>query len=64
MNKEGLAARVVDRQQVHRSISRKEMLDLFDFVDDETHDVERHPASLVASSDEVMQSLISKHHPR
>lgn len=36
MNKEGLAARVVDRQQVHRTVSREEMLDLFDFVDDES----------------------------
>ncbi|XP_057784554.1 LOW QUALITY PROTEIN: protein CHROMATIN REMODELING 20-like [Salvia miltiorrhiza] len=36
VNKEGLAARVVDRQQVHRTISKEEMVDLFDFVDDES----------------------------
>uniref|UniRef100_A0A5B7C3W7 ATP-dependent helicase ATRX n=1 Tax=Davidia involucrata TaxID=16924 RepID=A0A5B7C3W7_DAVIN len=35
VTKEGLAARVVDRQQVHRTISKEEMLHLFDFGDDE-----------------------------
>ncbi|KAL9234971.1 hypothetical protein vseg_009778 [Gypsophila vaccaria] len=35
VQKEGLAARVVDRQQVHRSMSKEEMLHLFDFGDDE-----------------------------
>lgn len=35
MTKEGLAARVVDRQQVHRTISKEEMLHLFEFDDDE-----------------------------
>lgn len=88
MNKEGLAARVVDRQQVHRTISKEEMLDLFDFVDDESAHVsrdlgqehavdkantagsvgdvlkQRQPPSLGASSDKVMQSLISRHQPR
>lgn len=88
MNKEGLAARVVDRQQVHRTISKEEMLDLFDFVDDESAHVshglgqehvvdkahstgsvggvlkQRQLPSLGASSDKVMQSLISKHQPR
>ncbi|GAV83009.1 SNF2_N domain-containing protein/Helicase_C domain-containing protein [Cephalotus follicularis] len=38
VTKEGLAARVVDRQQVHRTISREEMLHLFEFGDDETLD--------------------------
>lgn len=35
MTKEGLAARVVDRQQVHRTISKEEMLHLFEFDDDD-----------------------------
>lgn len=35
VTKESLAARVVDRQQVHRTISKEEMLHLFDFSDDE-----------------------------
>ncbi|XP_059628567.1 protein CHROMATIN REMODELING 20 isoform X2 [Cornus florida] len=38
VTKEGLAARVVDRQQVHRTISKEEMLHLFDFGDDEIVD--------------------------
>ncbi|KAM5561744.1 protein CHROMATIN REMODELING 20 [Rosa sericea] len=38
VTKEGLAARVVDRQQVHRTISKEEMLHLFEFGDDENHD--------------------------
>ncbi|KAL6641027.1 hypothetical protein ACP70R_019208 [Stipagrostis hirtigluma subsp. patula] len=35
VTKEGLAARVVDRQQVSRTISKEEMLHLFEFGDDE-----------------------------
>jgi transcriptional regulator ATRX len=35
VTKEGLAARVVDRQQVHRTISKEEMLHLFEFDDDD-----------------------------
>lgn len=35
MTKEGLAARVVDRQQVSRTISKEEMLHLFEFGDEE-----------------------------
>lgn len=38
VTKEGLAARVVDRQQVHRTMSREEMLHLFEFGDDENTD--------------------------
>lgn len=38
VTKEGLAARVVDRQQVHRTISKEEMLHLFDFGDEENID--------------------------
>ncbi|KAF7133119.1 hypothetical protein RHSIM_Rhsim09G0133300 [Rhododendron simsii] len=36
VTKEGLAARVVDRQQVYRTMSKEEMLHLFDFSDDES----------------------------
>ncbi|GJT97781.1 protein chromatin remodeling 20 isoform X1 [Tanacetum coccineum] len=35
VTKESLSARVVDRQQVHRTISKEEMLHLFAFADDE-----------------------------
>lgn len=38
VKKEGLAARVVDRQQVLRSMSKEEISDLFDFGDDENLD--------------------------
>lgn len=38
MTKEGLAARVLDRQQVGRTISKEEMLHLFEFGDDENLD--------------------------
>lgn len=38
MKKEGLAARVMDRQQIHRTMSKEEMLHLFDFGDDESID--------------------------
>ncbi|VFQ62592.1 unnamed protein product [Cuscuta campestris] len=38
VTKEGLAARVVDRQQVHRTMSREEMLHLFEFGDDDGAD--------------------------
>ena len=38
MTKESLAARVVDRQQVGRTISKEEMLHLFEFGDDENLD--------------------------
>ncbi|XP_057961873.1 protein CHROMATIN REMODELING 20 isoform X2 [Malania oleifera] len=38
VTKEGLAARVVDRQQVHRTMSKEEILHLFDFGDDDNSD--------------------------
>lgn len=39
VKKEGLAARVVDRQQVLRSMSKEEISDLFNFGDDENLDL-------------------------
>ncbi|CAL0316620.1 unnamed protein product [Lupinus luteus] len=78
VTKEGLAARVVDRQQVHRTISKEEMLHLFEFGDDESpetlvelseenghtlkHTVSHSNGS--SNSDKLMESLLSKHHPR
>ncbi|KAE9611986.1 putative DNA helicase chromatin remodeling SNF2 family [Lupinus albus] len=78
VTKEGLAARVVDRQQVHRTISKEEMLHLFEFGDDENpetlvelseenghtlkHTVSHSNGS--SNSDKLMESLLSKHHPR
>ncbi|GAB2287183.1 hypothetical protein Dimus_021567 [Dionaea muscipula] len=38
VTKEGLAARVVDKQQIHRTMSKEEILHLFDFGDEETLD--------------------------
>ncbi|KAK3043159.1 hypothetical protein RJ639_000048 [Escallonia herrerae] len=43
VTKESLAARVVDRQQVHRTISKEEMLHLFDFGEDENSDALNEP---------------------
>ncbi|CAM8950311.1 unnamed protein product [Rhodiola kirilowii] len=37
--KEGLSARVVDKQQVHRTMSKEEMLHLFDFGDDDNSSI-------------------------
>ncbi|KAK7278207.1 hypothetical protein RJT34_23232 [Clitoria ternatea] len=51
VTKEGLAARVVDRQQVHRTISKEEMLHLFDFGDDE------NPETLVELSQENERTM-------
>ena len=39
VTKEGLAARVVDRQQIHRTMSKEEILHLFDFGEDENSDM-------------------------
>ncbi|XP_061371328.1 protein CHROMATIN REMODELING 20 isoform X2 [Gastrolobium bilobum] len=90
VTKEGLAARVVDRQQVHRTISKEEMLHLFEFGDDENpetlaelsqengHTCHQNNPVLVGHSlkhtaphsngsnysDKLMESLLSKHHPR
>lgn len=43
VTKEGIAARVVDRQQIHRTMSKEEILHLFDFGDEENSD--RHNGS-------------------
>ncbi|KAK6144897.1 hypothetical protein DH2020_021717 [Rehmannia glutinosa] len=76
VTKEGLAARVVDRQQVHRTMSKEEMLHLFDFGDDENADIvhelgqdqevvakQKITGPVGNSSDKLIQSLISRHHP-
>ncbi|KAL5138893.1 Transcriptional regulator ATRX [Glycine soja] len=87
VTKEGLAARVVDRQQVHRTISKEEMLHLFEFGDDDnpetlvdlSQDNEHQDNPILVGhslkhtaphsngtsySDKLMESLLSKHHPR
>ncbi|KAG8380399.1 hypothetical protein BUALT_Bualt06G0011300 [Buddleja alternifolia] len=86
VTKEGLAARVVDRQQVHRTMSKEEIRHLFDFGEDEiadlipelgqdtagtgepniTGNLLKQKPSLPhgsSSSDKLIQSLISRHHP-
>ncbi|XP_047316242.1 protein CHROMATIN REMODELING 20 [Impatiens glandulifera] len=73
VTKEGLAARVVDRQQIYRTISKEEMLHLFDFGDDESaecyseHGLENGDSGLPngnVSSDKLMETLLSRHCPR
>ncbi|KAH0433769.1 hypothetical protein IEQ34_026952 [Dendrobium chrysotoxum] len=39
VTKEGIAARVVDRQQIHRTMSKEEILHLFEFGDEENLDM-------------------------
>ncbi|EYU39777.1 hypothetical protein MIMGU_mgv1a0201931mg, partial [Erythranthe guttata] len=60
VTKEGLSARVVDRQQVHRTMSREEMLHLFEFGDDGKnadvmHEVRRE--QVVTESSTLKQEL-------
>ncbi|KAK6915312.1 SNF2, N-terminal [Dillenia turbinata] len=90
VTKEGLAARVVDRQQVHRTISKEDLLHLFEFGDEENaemlpgfgqeygHAMDQHLNGEIGNplkqkfnlsnggctSDKLMESLLSKHHPR
>ncbi|XP_010528765.1 PREDICTED: protein CHROMATIN REMODELING 20 isoform X2 [Tarenaya hassleriana] len=78
VTKEGLAARVVDRQQVHRTISKEEMLHLLEFDDDGDENSETQTTSVQAenpqkqkatlsnescSSDKLMETLLQKHSP-
>ncbi|CAL9164856.1 protein CHROMATIN REMODELING 20-like isoform X1 [Musa acuminata AAA Group] len=55
VTKEGLAARVVDRQQIHRTMSKEEILHLFDFGDDENADMleQDHRNPMTSSHDET-----------
>lgn len=73
MTKEGLAARVVDRQQVSRTISKEEMLHLFEFDDDDeksdnvTENSQKQKATLSrvgCYSDKLMENLLQKHSPK
>ncbi|KAK3157704.1 hypothetical protein QOZ80_2AG0126760 [Eleusine coracana subsp. coracana] len=47
VTKEGLAARVVDRQQVSRTISREEMLHLFEFGDEELLEQNENDSTMI-----------------
>ncbi|CAM0956915.1 unnamed protein product [Alopecurus aequalis] len=47
VTKEGLAARVVDRQQISRTISKEEMLHLFEFGDEELPDQSGNDSSTI-----------------
>ncbi|XP_078427682.1 P-loop containing nucleoside triphosphate hydrolases superfamily protein [Wolffia australiana] len=75
VTKEGLAARVVDRQQIYRTMSREEVLHLFDFGDDEAVDdvayntTKLNPVHIPlpqndSTSDKFMETLMTKHGPR
>ncbi|CAA0814494.1 Protein CHROMATIN REMODELING 20 [Striga hermonthica] len=52
VTKEGLAARVVDRQQVHRTMSKEEILHLFEFGDDENVDIMSELAQDIGAASE------------
>ncbi|XP_077229028.1 protein CHROMATIN REMODELING 20-like isoform X2 [Tasmannia lanceolata] len=60
VTKEGLAARVVDRQQVHRTMSKEEVLHLFDFGDDENADAvpEKDQESPLPSSQDMIDEVV------
>ncbi|XP_062205430.1 protein CHROMATIN REMODELING 20 [Phragmites australis] len=47
VTKEGLAARVVDRQQVSRTISKEEMLHLFEFGDEELVEQSENSSTMI-----------------
>ncbi|KAK9082988.1 hypothetical protein Scep_029459 [Stephania cephalantha] len=60
--KEGLSARVVDKQQIHRHMSKEEMLHLFDFGDEENADIMLGMATeneSVTNLDNTIQSATS-----
>ncbi|XXG90588.1 hypothetical protein AAC387_Pa12g2318 [Persea americana] len=59
VTKEGLAARVVDRQQIHRTMSKEEILHLFDFGDDDNADavLDQSQESKVPSNQEMTGKL-------
>ncbi|KAL0654376.1 hypothetical protein Bca4012_097067 [Brassica carinata] len=61
VTKEGRAARVVDRQQVHRNISKEEMLHLFEF--DEAEDSQNTSQKVGCCSDKMMENLLQRHNP-
>ncbi|KAL0732506.1 hypothetical protein Bca4012_008715 [Brassica carinata] len=63
VTKEGLAARVVDRQQVHGNISKEEMLHLFEF-DEAADGKNTSPKQKVGCcSDKLMENLLHRHNP-
>ena len=62
VTKEGRAARVVDRQQVHRNISKEEMLHLFEF--DEAEDSQNTSQKVGCCSDKMMENLLQRHNPK
>lgn len=77
MTKEGLAARVVDRQQIYRTMSKEEMRHLFEFGGEESAEMLDQSREVVSSSqvksaplpvsssagpsDKIMESLLSNH---
>jgi transcriptional regulator ATRX len=58
VTKEGLAARVVDRQQVSRTISKEEMLHLFEFGEEELMEQNENGSTTVIETSEPVDSLI------
>lgn len=65
MTKEGLAARVVDRQQVSRTISKEEMLHLFEFGEEELMEQKPSTSNTIQTSepvpvDRLMLNLLSE----
>jgi transcriptional regulator ATRX len=59
VTKEGLAARVVDRQQVSRTISKEEMLHLFEFGEEELMEQNENGSTIIekpSTSDTIKTS--------
>lgn len=60
VTKEGLAARVVDRQQVSRTISKEEMLHLFEFGEEELMEQNENGSTMIekpSTSDTIKTSV-------
>ena len=53
VTKEGLAARVVDRQQIYRTIAKEEIRHLFEFGGEESADMLDQSQEKIASSSQV-----------
>lgn len=60
VTKEGIAARVVDRQQIHRTMSKEEILHLFDFGDEENLDMREDNRGKLAPLNQAKLSCSQK----
>ncbi|KAL6842436.1 hypothetical protein ACP4OV_027863 [Aristida adscensionis] len=63
VTKEGLAARVVDRQQVSRTISKEEMLHLFEFGEEELSEQSESGPTMIGSTKIRTEMLSTSNSP-